>query len=127
MIDDSIKDALGNLVMTEDDTMSVSEYEMFLTKFSRYGFSIDFNFMNENKICNIPSNILQAFNECLIEMKIEDNVSLFSILTQLSIHLIEPSKIKSYINSEVKMLLVDELKHSYPKIKQMYPLTDELF
>jgi|WetSurSiteA1Bulk_404760.scaffolds.fasta_scaffold172250_2 hypothetical protein len=119
--------ALQHLVMTEDDAFNVSEYELFLNKFREKGFDFDLTFMNENKICDVPHNMIQAFNECLIELKFETDSNIFSILTQLSIHIVDPSKIKSYINSEVKMILIDELKESYPSIKKMYPITDDLF
>lgn len=118
------KSALEDVVMSEDDSLNLTEYELFITKFNDVSFKVDFNFMNENKVSDYPPGVVDHFNNTLIELRRKRNISLFSVLTQLSIHCIDPSKIRSLINAKVKMLLVDELRDDYPKIRALYPTND---
>jgi hypothetical protein len=45
---DNAQSALKDVVMSEDDSLNLTEYEVFIRKFSEVSFKVDFNFMNEN-------------------------------------------------------------------------------
>ena len=113
--------------LEEDSTFDKITFKVFKDEFEKLKLDVDLHFMNEKKISEIPPFVIQSFNECLLDVKLKYSFLIFDILTQLSIYIIEPSKIKSLINDTIKYELIDELKMKHSTIKQMYPITDQLF
>jgi len=109
-----------NIVVTEKDIADLEQYETFLKLISSKGQSVDLNFMNESKIKDIPVSAINIFNEELMVCKLEYNYSLVSILTKLTEEYLEPSKIKSFISTEVEWELINEVRLKYPAIKKEY-------
>lgn len=116
-----------NVKLDENETLDIVNFKKFLVEFKKLGLDKDLYFINENKICDIPNEIIVALNDCILDVKIKHNIPIYDILTQLSIHVLEPSKIKSLISDIVKNELINELKEHHPTIRKMYPITDELF
>jgi hypothetical protein len=109
------------MVMTENDLNSFIQYEKFLNLLKDKTYNVDLAYMNEHKIKDVPKNIIDHFNDTLMVCKIEYNYSLLTILTKLSEEFMDTSKIKSYINTDVKWELINEVRERYPKIRNEYP------
>ncbi len=111
-----------NTETIDDKIYSDQELEIFLEFLNlQENFGIDLSYMGESKIPNIDKYAIEHFNDALMRCKIERNISLLSLLTKLSTVYMSPSKIKSYINDEVKLEIIQETRNRYKAIRDEYP------
>lgn len=90
-------------------------------------FGIDLAYMGEAKIPNINKYAIEHFNNTLMRCKIEKHISLISLLSKISEIYMTPSKIKAYINSDIKWELIDEGKSKYKNIREDFPDSFDFF
>jgi len=90
-------------------------------------FGIDLAYMGESKIPNIDKYAIEHFNDVLMICKIEKGISLVSLLSKISDIYMSPSKVKAYINDEIKWELIDESRNMYKSINRAYPDSVNIF
>jgi hypothetical protein len=115
------------VVMTEGDLNSQVQYEKFLNMLISKNYKVDLAYMNEHKIKEVPRAVIEHFNDTLMSCKYEYSYSILTILVKLSEEFLDASKIKSYINTEVKWEIINEVRDNYPKIRAEYPESSTSF
>ena len=117
-----------NTETIDDKIYSDRELDIFFDFLKlKEDFGIDLSFMGESKIPNINKYAIEHFNEALMRCKIERNISLVSLLTKISDTYMSPSKVKSYINDDVKWEVIEESRKLHKKIRDDYPDTSQFF
>lgn len=78
---------------------------------------IDFHYMANS---NFSKSIYTLFNDLLLVVKHKHNLNIFPILVELVKNYMDVSKIKNYINTDVKWLIAEEIKKEYNFIEKEF-------
>jgi hypothetical protein len=98
-------------MLTDKDITNNVDFNNFIgikNSYDKFRY-INFHYMSMNN-CKSLSN---DFNELLLTCKYEYQKKLFPILVYLVEHFMEASKLKLYINDDIKWILAEEIKKDY--------------
>lgn len=103
-----------NILLHEDDISRNILYDKFISIKNDHPVykDIDFDYFRSAKIKNIGASNIQLLNELFIHCKRIEEIDIFPVLAVLSEKYIEASKLKVLISSELRWIIIEELREN---------------